>query len=271
MVNLKKDIDRRNITTQRLSEVGICLQVLPGFDCLDKNFDFSMYRSFASAFWGDKNQFKPGAFGCYLSHARYWKFMLSTGAEFAFIIEDDVVPDKDASFCLDISDFPSKFDFITFNEAPYRWLKKLEELKRGALKSEDKKYVSLSNVLINLISHGYFEKKIPALGAYGYLVSRKGAQKMLSILEQQKICMGVDYAMLFNSLSETDIEQLKKVKNISQLDKLFFFLNHVSHPGVYLKLNSYIYSPTYLVSIDSGFPTSLDHNYFISNSVFSCS
>jgi len=267
MVNLKKDVERRNKTTHRLSDVGISLQVLPGFDCLDSNFDFSVYQSLYCDFWGDKDQFKPGAFGCYLSHARYWRFMLSAGVEFAFIIEDDVVPKLDASFDFDVNSFPSDFDFITFNEAPYRWFKKLGELEKNESQA-GKKYYSLSDVLVNLIKYGCFEKKVPALGTYGYLVSRRGAVKLLDILEKQKICMGVDYAMLFNSLSESEIEQLKGIKNIGKLDKLDFFLNHVSRLRRFQRLNAYICTSNYLVSVDYNFPTSLNHNHFISNDVF---
>lgn len=265
MVNLKRNIERREITSKRLQGVGITAQVSYGLDCLDPKFCFSEYKEYSSNFWGDENEFKPGAFGCYLSHARYWEFLLDTNAPYAVIVEDDVIPNEEAFERLNLTELPNDFDFISLNEAPFRWV---EKLRKTDCHVSNSSFLPFSSILSNLIEHNIFIDKIPANGAYGYLVSRRGAKKMLENLYVQKVCMGVDYAMLFNSLTDTEIIRLQKRVNLLLLDKLKFYVENIYKKRFAHKLNSYIYTNDYLFSIDWDFPTSLNHNLFISNEVF---
>ena len=272
MVNLERDVDRKIKTGLRLKKVGLNPIVHHGLDCLDSSFNFSKYNNLATEFWGDKDNFKPGAFGCYLSHANYWRLLLKSNKQFAFIIEDDVIPNENAFKCLDLSSLPNGFDLISLNQAPYSWLEAIKKTcnneEKYGIKKENGNYYILSDVLIRMIDLKLFKDKIPAMGAYGYLISRAGAKKLLDALENQKICMGVDYAMLFNSLSNKQIQELLNMQNLVAFDKLAYFINNVYKNDVSLKLNSYVYGCNYLVSIDWEFPTSLNHNHFISNKVF---
>ena len=266
MVNLENDVARRNKTLSRFKQLEIYPQVNYGLDCIDNNFNFSDYIKYVGNFWGDQERFKPGAFGCYLSHAYYWDLLLKTDAPFALIVEDDVIPNNNAFNAFQSVCFPSDFDILSVNDKPYYWLQNINDKRPGENSNCD--FVSLSDVLVNSLELELFDKKIPGMGTYGYIISRQGAKKLLNILENQKICMGADYAIEFNSLTHKAVTRLRKLQNQSVLEKFNFFLNEAYLPNSKLILNTYIYAKDYLVSIDNNISTTLNHHYYISKQVF---
>jgi hypothetical protein len=102
----------------------------------------------------------------------------------------------------------------------------------------------------------------------------KGAAKLLKMKKSRKISMGVDYAMFFNSLKLKDIEQLiSKTKNSLPPPLDFFIeteLEHIARGDTPIALESYIYSPKPIIDLND-FPSTINHNIFLSNDVFKLS
>jgi len=116
------------------------------------------------------------AIGCAMSHIKTWKEFLKTDAEYAIILEDDVVF---------VDDFKTKLDTIC-EFAP----KDYDILYLGCFGCDGPinifTYASSTIGLINLNSYKlneYINKPVVAFATHSYIVSRKGAKKLLHYIE----------------------------------------------------------------------------------------
>lgn len=264
LINLKKDRHRRVNSIKQLNDIGLRPNIISAYNGHQYDFPFYKYRNLSRGIWWDKNVFKPGAFACYLSHSKCWK-MISTGDDsYGIILEDDIKVNKDAfeKFNIDIKEF----DIIFINFGVTRLLKLIEY----KIDAQDNAFVPLNDVLTNLLINNKFENRLSP-GSYGYIVSKKGASKLLKMMEREKICMGVDFAMIFNSLSNQSIEQIKQLKSLPLY--LQHYLDNINELSFYsdpnrVILNSYIYNFPPLISHNDDGESSLKHEILQSFDIF---
>lgn len=120
----------------------------------------------------------PTQYGCYLSHVRCWQAFLETEAPLVAIFEDDVhLADDIGPFLQQAEDrFPENGDIV-----------KLETcLQPVRLESRPENTV---------LGRDLYRLKGKHLGSAAYILSRKGARKLLE--NSEKFAMGVD-AVMFN-------------------------------------------------------------------------
>lgn len=262
VINLPKAQERKKSITSELSKLGINPVFISALDGHDKSFPFHRYKKYSGSFWRRKDDFKPGAFACYLSHSLCWRKITQSKSPISMVLEDDVCIDHQAFLSFAFENYLDDFDVIFITESARRLTN-----KSGVLK----KFISVSEQLKEAVFEHHHEKRMPAPGGYGYIVSLKGAHKLLQMMESRKISMGVDFAMLFNSLKLTD---LKKFMNLSA-HQIPFPMDHYIDTerenllaGVKpIELDSYIYTPAAIVNVKD-FPSSINHSYFMSNDVF---
>ncbi len=266
LINLEHDYERKENSTRQLNELKINPIVVPAYNGHKKDFPFHQYRHLSRGTWWEKNIFKPGAFACYLSHAKCWRQIAMGSASYAMILEDDMIINKDVFKKFDIDNIPNSFDILFVNIGITR-LFKLTSFPENQLTDD---FISFNNLLLDLLIHNKFNDTLTP-GSYGYIVSKKGATKLLQIMEHNKVCMGVDYAMIFNSLNNNDLEKIKKLKKIPNY--LQVYLNNIhndasSSNSKRINLDSYIYTLSALITHDYVSKSTIKHEIYTDFNVF---
>lgn len=283
VVGLPNAQERRSSVQSELANAGLSAHFIDAYNCHDPDFPFARHRELGAAFWGREGKFKPGAFGCYLSHADCWELVTKSQEPYALILEDDVgIHPQPLLNAFTKDSFNSiDFDIIFINQGGHRWCGLARACENGSLPvqspapdlatQENKSpFISVSSLLLRLVLGGTFRTKVQAVGSYGYLVSPRGAARLLAIMRTWRICMGVDYAMIFNTLSDEDVSTLREIDVSETPWNLQFFLsqrdNVLSATGNH-PLKAYIYTPAAVVW-HKDFPSTIQHEVWSSTNVF---
>lgn len=233
VINLASSTDRRSSIIQQFEGSGWQPTFVPACDGHDPAFPFYRYRELAGLWWDNGSEFKPGAFCCYLSHAKCWRKVANGNADYALILEDDVQVYTDALSSFTTDNLPD-FDVILVNQRTRAYLKHLQDIPD---------WVAVGPLIARLVQDGTFGKNIPAPGSDGYVVSKAGAKKLLRMLSTRRICMGVDYALVLNSLDQGQIDTLRRM----DMERLpfsarCFLANETDASGGPMDIGSYIYT-----------------------------
>jgi len=114
----------------------------------------------------------PGTLGCALSHLSVWKEFLKTKKRYCLIVEDDIIFEKDfsQSHVVNLLKFtPKNFDLLylgCFDSPIFQYAMSL-----------------LSNSGIFKKINEYINKPSVALATHSYIISRKGAKKLIRLLD----------------------------------------------------------------------------------------
>jgi|688.fasta_scaffold144691_1 GR25 family glycosyltransferase involved in LPS biosynthesis len=273
VINLARALDRRESILDELRLVNVAQPCLiPAYDGHAVDFPFQHYQHLAGLFWGDPARFKPGAFACYLSHAACWRAIAEGQEPFGLVLEDDIAIHTQPFNEFPWTALPDGFDLIFVNAGMKHWHQLLlQQTKLGADVGQDpERFTAVSPLLRQLIVTRVFKGAIAGPGAYGYLVSRSGAAKLLAMMHSRKICMGVDYAMVFQSLSPSDREAIQSVGLPNLPKSLRFFLPKEEAQLLAndaIVLHSYVYTSACLVSCKR-FPSMIRHAVYLDNRQF---
>jgi len=262
IINLMEERERKYSIRTELKEIEVNPVIIKAYDGHNKKFPFYKYKHLSTTFWRRKSDFKPGAFACYLSHAKCWEIIAKADQPYGLVLEDDVSIDKSAFLDFKIDNEVEDFDVIFITPSGIRLVKDIKNKKR---------FVDVSTALKQLVINNGSVNKIPPPGAYGYIVSKKGASKLLTMINTRKISMGVDYAMCFNSLNSSDMRLLMTMPEEELSVPMDIFIEKekkcVSLGYPYIELKSYIYTFAPIVKIKP-FPSNIGHDIFVSNDVF---
>ncbi|MYE11390.1 MAG: hypothetical protein F4X99_06965 [Gammaproteobacteria bacterium] len=233
VINLVSSPDRKSSIVQQFEGSGWQPTFVSAYDGHDGAFPFYRYKQLAGLWWDNRSEFKPGAFCCYLSHAKCWRRIANGNADYALVLEDDVQIYIDALSALNADQLPD-FDLLLVNQRTRAYLKHLDDAPE---------WPALGHLITRLIQEGTFRKNIPAPGADGYIVSKAGARKLLRMARTRRICMGVDYALVLHSLDQGQIDALRRMDNDSLPFSVRCFLaNEIDAPGGAMDINTYIYT-----------------------------
>lgn len=158
----------------------IRIEALDGHDPAAPLF---LYRGLlGDSFWGG-DRIKPGAFGCFLSHAAAWRRMLAEDCDAALICEDDAAlltrPDAIA--------LPETFDVVLTGARIAEW------------RAPGDAPAPLDEAIRAMAASGRRPGQdglAAAPGAEAYVVSRAGAEKLLDLMTRDRIRAGVDWMIL---------------------------------------------------------------------------
>jgi len=260
IINLARSVRRREVLEAQLVDLGLEHTFVRGLDGLEDDFPFPRYQHLYHPFWGNADSFKPGAFACYLSHSLCWQAIAEGDAAHAVVLEDDVSFQSDNLEAFAGSVLEAPFDLIFINERMQRWI------SASPLRDE-KPLVPVSQLLCSLVRSGEFASKVRAPGADGYIVSREGARKLMDMLHSRKICMGVDYALVFNSIRREALMQLDEASDGHLPDALKYHLLREEAMDRAIDLNSFVYNRGFLVR-SGGASSTLDHRTRLSSTIF---
>jgi len=142
-----------------------------------------------------------GGIGCYLSHYKIWEKMINQNLDNIIIIEDDIITDADAAeFNAYINSIPNDYDIGILS-----WFKLWFDLLNNPNK----------NIIINKYWNQY--DSINVFSGAGYLVSKKGAQKLIK--NAFPICYQVDaYMNILNNVDKDFVRYIAVESLFNQKD-----------------------------------------------------
>ena len=187
------DVDRQRTFADHAAKKGITPERIDAFDAHREDFPFGLFADLIGPlFWG-QDMIKPGAIGCFLSHRRAWQRLVESGLDAALICEDDIALteglDRLGSVAAGIPDL----DILFANDRLGAW---------AAAGHPNSPVVPMASVIGGLGQAGGPKaagvKAAP--GADCYLLTRRGAERLLALTAAQRITCGGDWAMVRNAL-----------------------------------------------------------------------
>ena len=176
VINRACDEARWSRFKQKARAQGVKPERIAAIDGHRPDAPFHLYADLIGThFWGE-DRIKPGALACYLSHRKAWEQIVARGLDRALICEDDVDLTEPTERLAAAADTLGAFDLLFAND----------RLAGGGG--------------IRPLSDAVREMQAKAPGADCYLMTRRGAERMLALSARQKIVCGVDWAMLWNGL-----------------------------------------------------------------------
>ena len=267
MISLEKDRERRAHAIEQFRQVGIEPTIVPAVNAHDEHFDFRRHQHLSRGKWWDWDKFKPGAFGCSLSHAKCWRRISSGDDPVALICEDDLIVEPEPFGALVKCALPDDFDIIFINQGAVNLL----DAAYADCDRPTGPFQPLKDLLRRLVARDALTDLLQP-GSYGYLVSRKGAARLLDLMQREKVCMGVDYAMAFGSLAQEDLDELQETSLLSNYLQIYLdnCAQDAKRPGLgsRVPLKAYVWNGAAAIRHRFDFGSSIDHNKLRSFDVF---
>lgn len=133
-----------------------------------------------------------GTLGCFASHFHAWELFLKASADFAVILEDDFLPMVSFPGSMSAFEIPGPFDICWINEGM-------------ALPGST---TELQFLPVAPTVQARVRAFWPGNGAYGYIVSRAGAEKLIANVIEDGFFGDVDWRMLAYALDAGTIKSL---------------------------------------------------------------
>ncbi|MEM1130996.1 MAG: glycosyltransferase family 25 protein, partial [Pseudomonadota bacterium] len=194
VINRTQDRDRLKAFLASAEAQGIQAERLPAHDAHRPDFPFALFNDLIGPhFWGS-DHVKPGAIGCFLSHRAAWQTVLDRGWDAALIAEDDVALGVSTNDIADLCNEIIDIDILFANSRMADW---------AAASGTEEARPQLSSVLTGLSAQGGPKAAgvKPAPGADSYLITRRGAERLLAKTAALRIVCGVDWAMVWLALA----------------------------------------------------------------------
>lgn len=126
VINLAKDVERREHITRQLDELALDYEIVPGIVGADLSpEDCLRHYDDGKAKWRQSRSLVPAEIGCALSHLKVYREIDARGIDCALVLEDDVVLPPDLAQFL--SDCAAILDFAR----PEVWLLSPASARKG--------------------------------------------------------------------------------------------------------------------------------------------
>ena len=196
VINRAVDEERLAGFAAAASAEGVGFERIEAIDGHDPLAPLFLYRRLVrDAFW-DGDRIKPGALACAASHMAAWRRMLADGAEAALICEDDarIVAGPEALAAAAAA--ASGADVVFVNDRATDWR------AAGAASGDAEDDMDLRSAPALAAAMAASGARpgagglAPAPGADAYLVTRRGAERLLALLDRVGLVAGVDWLIL---------------------------------------------------------------------------
>ncbi len=180
IINLEKDIEKKNHIKNLCEEYSLkCnfINAIYGANLEDKFINLITDKK--SSINSIGRELGAGEIGCALSHIHIYKKMIKEDIEVAVILEDDIIFNEALSQIINkIEQFPKNWEIILLGYYARAFDERIS--KHSFF---NRKYLGNKRYLVRLIETAY--------GTHGYIINKKGAQKLLKIMK--KIILPIDH------------------------------------------------------------------------------
>lgn len=192
VLNRAQDTDRLAAFRASAAAFGIEPMRIAALDAHRPGFPFALHADLLRKRFWDSDRIKPGAIGCFLSHRLAWQHVVDHDLPMALICEDD------ARFVGD----PARLPLLTQALPTFDLMFANGRLAAWCAASGEYDLKPLDRVISDLAALGGPKAQglKPTPGGDCYLVSRHGAEALLTRTAEQGIVCGVDWAMIWNGL-----------------------------------------------------------------------
>lgn len=233
VINRRKDKERMEFFRDNMFRLGVPFERHEAFDALDKAADFGPFRDIIGERFCGGDSFPRGTLGCFLSHYTAWQDLVRSGDQMRFICEDDAfilgpLPRSSKAFGL-----PPDADFVFFNQRMGERMSWVSPLLRAF------RYVEVQKALEVQCVPG---QPLGAPGLDGYMLTKKGAKKLLEKIRREKFCVDIDWFVLFSSLSKDSRKALLEKEGSKRFD--FYESNNE------IQINSYVALPIFVEQVE---------------------
>jgi len=188
IISLEHAQDRRDTISERLNQLGLSFEFLPGVD--GRKLDLLRHPHYEPwkrrLFWG--RDLSNGEFGCVLAHRGVYQHMVDHQIPFAVVLEDDaILTDELPAVIRSLCEQSAHWDLVRFLGRP----KNYKSARAIALLEGTSAMLSRP--------HG-----VPG-GAYGYLLSLEAAKRLLEMMDKNWLAIdtlhGVTWLTKLRTLS----------------------------------------------------------------------
>lgn len=169
VLNMPSDTRKLDLVSLHLNNLGVTMERQAGVNA----------GSLTAAEWAESAGHKRlnlgvGAMGCALGHISMWRRFQASSEDYGLMMEDDAYPfvHRDIGTIIDAAE---DFDVLFVHSG-------MSALKSGSLESG---YMSIWNTLERRTEGGGW-------GAYGYILSRSGVEKLLDAVRVDKVAGHID-------------------------------------------------------------------------------
>jgi len=195
VINCAADVERRASVVAGLQGVEPIW-----IDAIDARMGAGVFKPFAhliaDQFWM-KDEIKPGAFGCFMSHRMAWQNIVDAGHDRALIMEDD-------------------------SRLIAGWHNQMET-DAELLFVNNRAAQMAPRVDIQSILENNANDRPRAIGGDGYILTRNGAKTLLALSDHDGVQCGVDWYMAYAGLETVGLShaEVKAIPEIKRMYKMF--------------------------------------------------
>jgi GR25 family glycosyltransferase involved in LPS biosynthesis len=202
LINRKTDRARLEWFDKSAVRIGLDYDRVEAVNALERNFDFTPYQKIiAKKFYGE-SLFPKGMIGCFLSHYKCWHMLRSSGADMGCIFEDDAQVLVSPQRSLDVRNIPPDTDVIFLNQRISEGFMDAETLAK--IRNGGVFFADAFDAVKRTYQKGL---SIDGVGTDGYLVTSKGANKLIEMFNEHKLYQCIDWEILINSFKGTEFEE----------------------------------------------------------------
>ncbi len=154
-----------------------------------------------------------GSIGCAMSHMQLWRQLLEDKVNHTYLILEDDIQD------IDIEQMNNLINFINNNNFDYDYISLncvsflCQNINKG-IKVNDKLYLT---------------QKIFAMGTAAYIINKKGANKLLNILEKEKISYHIDMVITVKKILHNEFKHYNTNYNLVTLNDNLVINSNISN------------------------------------------
>lgn len=175
IISLRRSMDRRVVMTEEMEKSGLVARFFDALDAAEIGRDGLTKRCKTAGRWGMLRQHDMA---CTLSHIDALKQFLAGAAPYCLMMEDDIFISSDLPTWLeDMSWWPADADVVKIDKS-----------------RKDNGWIVMGPVAVSHGGRDVRRLQSRHMGCAGYLVSRKGAEKIVS---HQPLDMPIDH-LIFN-------------------------------------------------------------------------
>jgi GR25 family glycosyltransferase involved in LPS biosynthesis len=289
IISLSSETKRRLNVVSQFNNTQIKPKIIDAIDGRTAHFPFKKYPHLSST----KQIVSHTQLACSLSHLKCWKTFLESEDDYALIVEDDaVIKFERLNELINTPNFNTiNFDLLLVNSRSAKHLNIWEATRFSRCLTDKKRnrtsihnsrlarrfkkiyrrnilkhllttenwqtpFVPFGSLLEKRITEGLYEIAVQSAGTDGYIISKKGATKLIQIAKRFRLNYPIDCIIEYHSTSLSYRKRLIECNKGAQPQCLQVNLKKQATTQCDIELDAFIYNSSPVVSLHENSETS---------------